>query len=84
MINNFLSKFLVVSMPKVTASLFNLSLIFILSFTSTTKARLHHLPQNNFECPDEWGYYEDAENCIKYYKCEFGKPESITCRIGML
>ena len=71
-------------MNKVTALLHNVSLICALYMISTTEAKSHNLPKFDFECPDECGYYEDPENCIKYYKCEFGKPETITCRIGIL
>lgn len=54
----------------------------ILGLNSATAAIPYSLPQSGFDCPENWGYYEDPENCIKYYNCEFGEAESITCRSG--
>jgi len=36
--------------------------------------------ENEFECPEHWGFYEDPENCMKYYNCENGVAHSINCR----
>jgi len=36
--------------------------------------------ENDFECPENWGYYEDPENCMKYYNCENGVAHSVNCR----
>ena len=47
-----------------------------------TSAKLNRRSEDDFECPENWGYYEDPENCIKYYNCEFGEAHSVTCRSG--
>ena len=38
--------------------------------------------ETDFECPENWGYYEDPENCMKYYNCENGVAHSVNCRSG--
>ena len=38
--------------------------------------------ENEFECPEHWGFYEDPENCMKYYNCENGVAHNINCRTG--
>ena len=38
--------------------------------------------ENDFVCPENWGYYEDPENCMKYYNCENGVAHSMNCRLG--
>ena len=40
--------------------------------------------KNEFECPEHWGFYEDPENCMKYYNCENGVAHSINCRTGKI
>jgi hypothetical protein len=40
--------------------------------------------EHGFECPEQWGYYADPNNCIKYYVCSAGISERTTCREGML
>ena len=37
---------------------------------------------DEFECPDQWGYFSDPENCIKYYVCQAGVPTRMTCQTG--
>ena len=56
----------------------------VLGLVITTGANPHNLLDTGFECPENWGYYEDQENCIKYYRCEFRAPENIVCRSGKL
>ena len=61
----------------------------VLGLVITTEANPPPQTSNNlldtdFECPENWGYYEDQENCIKYYRCEFRAPENIVCRSGKL
>ena len=35
---------------------------------------------DDFECPEEAGYFADPKNCIKYYHCFNGTPEEhVTC-----
>ena len=40
--------------------------------------------QDSFECLQDWGYYENPDNCIKYYRCENDVAHSLTCRKGNL
>jgi len=48
-----------------------------------TSSKFDRRSEDEFECPQNWGYYEDPENCIKYYNCEFGEAHSVTCRSEM-
>jgi len=36
--------------------------------------------ENDFTCPDRWGYFADPKNCIKYYVCKEGIPTRMTCQ----
>ena len=56
--------------------------ILVLALICTAAAIPYSVPQSEFDCPENWGHYEDPENCIKYYNCEFGEAESATCRSG--
>lgn len=38
--------------------------------------------ENDFTCPDRWGYYGDPKNCIKYYVCKDGFPTRMVCQKG--
>ena len=38
--------------------------------------------ENDFTCPDRWGYYGDPKNCIKYYVCKDGIPTRMVCQKG--
>ena len=49
-----------------------------------TSAQLADDLKNEFECPEHWGFYEDPENCMKYYNCENGVAHNINCRTGKL
>jgi hypothetical protein len=33
----------------------------------------------DFVCPDDYGYYPNLDNCIKYYQCSAGQAQPITC-----
>ena len=32
-----------------------------------------------FVCPSEFGWFEDPENCIKYYRCDMFIADRRTC-----
>jgi len=45
-------------------------------------ALTENVAEDGFSCPEDWGYFADPENCIKYYRCEFGSASSNVCRKG--
>ena len=55
-----------------------LACVLVSGFTASLKS------QDSFECLEDWGYYENPDNCIKYYRCENGMVHSLTCRKGNL
>ena len=67
-------------MSTIRAIAFKLSIIIPWVFVSAVTA--HNSNQHRFECPQKWGYFEDPENCIKYYRCDNGEPRVMTCRRG--
>ncbi len=36
----------------------------------------------DYDCPEEDGYHEDPDNCIKYFHCVNEKATQYTCGIG--
>ena len=47
----------------------------LLSFAST----------KDFECPNnDYGWYADPENCIRYFHCSLGVSEEYLCPISKL
>ena len=50
--------------------------------TTTSDEEITTGEENDFICPDHWGYYGDPKNCIKYYICEEGIPTRMTCQSG--
>ena len=48
---------------------------------TTTELTTDVTTENNddFVCPEQWGYYADPKNCIKYYSCEAGVQKRKTC-----
>lgn len=53
----------------------NLYLIFIFIITA--------LAQENFKCPDDYGFYPHHISCDKYWKCDNGAAELKTCGNGL-
>lgn len=41
----------------------------------------HH---EDFDCPEENGYFADPENCIKYYHCYHNDAERLTCEFSKI
>ncbi len=39
-------------------------------------------PPLDFTCPTPDGFYEDPDNCIKYFRCSGGVVNPITCKPG--
>ena len=37
----------------------------------------------NFKCPSPFGYYEDLDDCSKYYVCVFGEALHENCSVGL-
>ena len=52
-------------------------MIFFLSFLFTV------LAQENFKCPDDYGFYPHHISCDKYWKCDNGAAELKTCGNGL-
>jgi hypothetical protein len=41
------------------------------------------LAQDNFKCPDDYGFYPHSHSCDKYYKCDGGVADLKTCGNGL-
>jgi hypothetical protein len=41
------------------------------------------LAQDNFKCPDDYGFYPHSNSCDKYYKCDGGVADLKTCGNGL-
>lgn len=41
------------------------------------------LAQENFKCPDDYGFYPHHISCDKYWKCDNGAAELKTCGNGL-
>ena len=41
------------------------------------------LAQENFKCPDDYGFYPHHISCDKYWKCDNGVSELKTCGNGL-
>jgi hypothetical protein len=41
------------------------------------------LAQENFKCPDDFGFYPHSRSCDKYWKCDGGVAELKTCGNGL-
>lgn len=41
------------------------------------------LAQENFKCPDDYGFYPHHSSCDKYWKCDNGAAELKTCGNGL-
>lgn len=41
------------------------------------------LAQENFKCPDDYGFYPHHISCDKYWKCDNGVAELKTCGNGL-
>jgi len=41
------------------------------------------LAQENFKCPDDYGFYPHSHSCDKYWKCDGGVAELKTCGNGL-
>lgn len=41
------------------------------------------LAQENFKCPDDYGFYPHHTSCDKYWKCDNGAAELKTCGNGL-
>lgn len=41
------------------------------------------LAQENFKCPDDYGFYPHHSSCDKYWKCDNGASELKTCGNGL-
>ena len=67
-------------MSTIWAILFKLGIT--IAWVSASAVTANNSYQHGFECPQNWGYFEDPENCIKYYRCDNGKARTMTCRIG--
>lgn len=48
---------------------------FFLSFTAVA--------QENFKCPDDFGFYPHETSCDKYWKCDNNVAELKTCGNGL-
>ena len=71
-------------MVKTVVFLLHLNFIFVLAsaqYKDNIYASYNHIKEK-FTCPEKWGTYSDPENCIKFYTCENGKPETHTCYTG--
>ena len=40
--------------------------------------------ENDFVCPEEFGYYQHPSDCSKYYVCVFGGPLLESCTGGLM
>ena len=69
-------------MPFSKSDFAKLRLVVAFCLVCATSAQTSHDLENEFECPENWGFYEDPENCMKYYNCENGVAHSINCRTG--
>ena len=38
----------------------------------------------DFECPSDYGWYADPENCIRYFHCSVGVAQEYLCGISKL
>ena len=56
--------------------------ISVIAYVLVSGVAAQLVSQDTFKCPENWGYYEDPNNCIKYYRCENGVAHSLTCRKG--
>lgn len=41
------------------------------------------IAQENFKCPDDYGFYPHHTSCDKYWKCDNGVAELKTCGNGL-
>lgn len=41
------------------------------------------IAQDNFKCPDDFGFYPHSTSCDKYYKCDNNESELKTCGNGL-
>jgi len=39
-------------------------------------------PPDDFECPEEEGFYPDPDNCVKHFRCFEGVATEIACKPG--
>ena len=52
----------------------------LMTFTGKLRTTGTTGKENDFTCPDRWGYFADPKNCIKYYVCKEGIPTRMTCQ----
>jgi Chitin binding Peritrophin-A domain len=61
----------------------------LISLTQFFSLSLYHfckfiaIAQENFKCPDDYGFYPHHSSCDKYWKCDNGAAELKTCGNGL-